>query len=82
MYAELKKSLRQTYLPTHIYWESIARAAAMVGARHTSSHIWGISMSVATPQIKRRWSSFRGDSMHDPTATAATEGEAEAAAYP
>ena len=85
MSAEPNKSLRKTSLPAHRYLESTARSAALVGAWHTSSHIRGISVSVATPQINRRCSNFSGDRTCAKGAGVAKEGEAAvaaAAAYP
>ena len=84
MSTETKKSLRQTSLPAHRYWESTSRAVALVGA---SSQIQGILAFVATLQIKHRWSSFSGDSTRAKGAASGTEGEAVAAtatlaAYP
>ena len=52
---EPKKYLCQTYLPSHRYWESTARATALVGNRYTSIQIQGILASIATPQIKCRY---------------------------
>ena len=46
-----------------------------MGAQHTSSHIWGISASIAAPQIKCRCSSFSGYSTRAEGSVAATEGD-------
>ena len=80
MSEEPKKYLQKTFLPAHRYWESTAIASALVGARHTSSQIWGVLAFLATQKIKRRWISFSGDSTRAKGAAAATEGEAAAMA--
>ena len=82
MSAEPNKALRQTSLPYHRYLENTTRAAALVGTRHTYRQIWGVSVSVATQQIKRSCSSFGGFTTGAKGVEAATEGEAAALAYP